>query len=230
MPVYRLSQKLLFPSPHLASHEGLLAVGGDLSINRLLLAYRLGIFPWYSEGEPILWWSPDPRLVLYPDELKTSRSLNKVIKRRAFKVTIDRAFEEVISECARVRLETQEGTWIVDEMVSAYCRLHTAGFAHSVEAWREGRLAGGLYGVSLGKCFFGESMFTRVTNASKVALVALVNHLKALRFDLIDCQIATAHLKRFGAREISRARYLEELNMALTAPTLRGSWTLTSHL
>jgi leucyl/phenylalanyl-tRNA--protein transferase len=229
MPVYRLSQKLLFPSPHLASHEGLLAVGGDLSINRLLLAYRLGIFPWYSEGEPILWWSPDPRLVLYPDELKTSRSLNKVIKRRAFKVTIDRAFEEVISECARVRLETQEGTWIVDEMVSAYCRLHTAGFAHSVEAWREGRLAGGLYGVSLGKCFFGESMFTRVTNASKVALVALVNHLKALRFDLIDCQIATTHLKRFGAREISRARYLKELNEAQIAPTLRGSWALISH-
>ncbi|MEX1326014.1 MAG: leucyl/phenylalanyl-tRNA--protein transferase [Desulfobacterales bacterium] len=229
MPVYRLSQKLVFPSPHLASHEGLLAVGGDLSINRLLLAYRLGIFPWYSEGEPILWWSPDPRLVLYPDELKTSRSLNKVIKRRAFKVTMDRAFEEVISECARVRLETQEGTWIVDEMVSAYCRLHTAGFAHSVEAWREGRLAGGLYGVSLGKCFFGESMFTRVTNASKVALVALVNHLKALRFDLIDCQIATTHLKRFGAREISRVRYLKELNEALIAPTLRGSWELTSH-
>jgi leucyl/phenylalanyl-tRNA--protein transferase len=229
MPVYRLSQKLVFPSPHLASHEGLLAVGGDLSINRLLLAYRLGIFPWYSEGEPILWWSPDPRLVLYPDELKTSRSLNKVIKRRAFKVTMDRAFEEVISECARVRLETQEGTWIVDEMVSAYCRLHTAGFAHSVEAWQEGRLAGGLYGVSLGKCFFGESMFTRVTNASKVALVALVNHLKALRFDLIDCQIATTHLKRFGAREISRVRYLKELNEALIAPTLRGSWELTSH-
>jgi leucyl/phenylalanyl-tRNA--protein transferase len=229
MPVYRLSQKLVFPSPYLASHEGLLAVGGDLSIKRLLLAYRLGIFPWYSEGEPILWWSPEPRLVLYPDELKLSRSLNKVIKKRAFKVTMDRAFEEVISECARVRLETQEGTWIVNDMVSAYCRLHSAGFAHSVEAWREGRLAGGLYGVSLGKCFFGESMFTRVTNASKVALVALVNHLEALRFALIDCQIATAHLKRFGAREISRARYLEELNMALTAPTLQGSWTLTSH-
>ncbi len=229
MPVYRLSQKLVFPSPHLASHEGLLAVGGDLSIKRLLLAYRLGIFPWYSEGEPILWWSPEPRLVLYPDELKISRSLNKVINKGAFKVTMDRAFEEVISECARVRLETQEGTWIVDDMVSAYCRLHAAGFAHSVEAWREGRLAGGLYGVSLGKCFFGESMFTRVTNASKVALVALVNHLKALRFALIDCQIATAHLKRFGAREISRARYLKELNEALIAPTLRGGWTLTSH-
>lgn len=229
MPVYRLSQKLVFPSPHLASHEGLLAVGGDLSIKRLLLAYRLGIFPWYSEGEPILWWSPEPRLVLYPDELKISRSLNKVINKGVFKVTMDRAFEDVISECARVRLEAQEGTWIVDDMVSAYCRLHAAGFAHSVEAWQEERLAGGLYGVSLGKCFFGESMFTRVTNASKVALVALVNHLKTLHFALIDCQIATAHLKRFGAREISRARYLEELDEALIAPTLRGSWTLTSH-
>jgi leucyl/phenylalanyl-tRNA--protein transferase len=229
MPVYRLSQKLVFPSPHLASHEGLLAVGGDLSIKRLLLAYRLGIFPWYSEGEPILWWSPEPRLVLYPGEVQISRSLNKIINKGAFKVTMDRAFEKVISECARVRLETQEGTWIVDDMVSAYCRLHAAGFAHSVEAWREGRLAGGLYGVSLGKCFFGESMFTRVTNASKVALVALVNHLKALRFALIDCQIATDHLKRFGAREISRAKYLEELNEALIAPTLRGGWTLTSH-
>ena len=227
MPVYRLSQKLVFPSPHLASHQGLLAVGGDLSIERLLLAYRRGIFPWYSEGEPILWWSPDPRLVLYPDELKVSRSLNKVINRGIFKVTMDRAFEEVISECARVRLETQEGTWIVDDMVSAYCRLHAAGYAHSVEAWQGERLAGGLYGVSLGRCFFGESMFTRVSNASKVALVVLVKHLKTLGFALIDCQIATTHLKRFGAKEISRVRYLKELKEALITPTLKGGWTLT---
>ena len=225
MPVYRLSQDLVFPSPHLASREGLLAVGGDLSVKRLLLAYSLGIFPWYSEGDPILWWSPEPRLVLYPDEFKVSRSLNKVIKRGVFEVTMDRAFEKVITECARVRLENQEGTWIVDEMVSAYCRLHASGFAHSVEAWRDGRLAGGLYGVSLGKCFFGESMFTRVTNASKVALVALVKYLKAIGFALIDCQIATAHLKRFGAREISRARFLDELDKALDAPTLKGKWT-----
>jgi leucyl/phenylalanyl-tRNA--protein transferase len=229
MPVYRLSQELIFPSPHLASHEGLLAVGGDLSVNRLLLAYSLGIFPWYSEGEPILWWSPEPRLVLYPDELKISRSLKKVIKQAEFRITIDNAFEKVIRECARVRLENHEGTWIVDEMISAYCRLHASGFAHSVEAWKDDRLAGGLYGVSLGKCFFGESMFTRVTNASKVAFVALANHLQSLCFALIDCQITTAHLIRFGAREISRARYLEELQSALDAPTLQGRWTLTTH-
>jgi len=228
MPVYRLSQDLVFPSPHLASQEGLLAVGGDLSEKRLLLAYSLGIFPWYSDGEPILWWSPEPRLVLYPDELKVSRSLNKILKKGTFKVTMDRAFEEVISECARVRLENQEGTWIVDDMVSAYCRLHAIGFAHSVEAWEGDRLVGGLYGVSLGKCFFGESMFTRATNASKVALVALVNYLKALDFCLIDCQITTAHLERFGAREISRARYLDELNKALNASTLRGKWAFES--
>ena len=228
MPVYRLSQDLVFPSPHLASHEGLLAVGGDLSEKRLLLAYSLGIFPWYSDGEPILWWSPEPRLVLYPDELKVSRSLKKILKKGTFKVTMDRAFEEVISECARVRLENQEGTWIVDDMVSAYCRLHAIGFAHSVEAWEGDRLVGGLYGVSLGKCFFGESMFTRAANASKVALVALVNYLKALDFSLIDCQITTAHLERFGAREISRARYLDELNEALNASTLRGKWTFES--
>jgi leucyl/phenylalanyl-tRNA--protein transferase len=226
MPVYRLSQDLVFPSPHLASQEGLLAVGGDLSVNRLLLAYSLGIFPWYSEGDPILWWSPEPRFVLYPSELKVSRSLNKVIKKGLFEVTMDRAFEKVISECAKVRVENDEGTWIVDEMVSAYCRLHAAGFAHSVEAWQGNDLAGGLYGVSLGKCFFGESMFTRVNNASKVALVALAKYLKANDFALIDCQIPTAHLKRFGAREIARARFLDELDNALDAPTHQGKWTL----
>jgi leucyl/phenylalanyl-tRNA--protein transferase len=228
MPVYNLPDELIFPPPLLASKEGLLAVGGDLSLKRLLLAYRLGIFPWYSEGEPILWWSPDPRLVLYPDELKVSRSLNKVIRKATFKVTMDCAFEKVITECARVRVENQEGTWIVSEMAQAYCRLHEAGYAHSVETWMNGRLAGGLYGVSLGKCFFGESMFTRITNASKVALVALVNWVKDLDFAFIDCQIATSHLIRFGAREISRVRYLDELSQALTAPTLRGQWSFES--
>ena len=224
MPVYQLSEDLVFPSPHLASKEGLLAVGGDLTRSRLLLAYSLGIFPWYSENEPILWWSPDPRFVLYPDELKISRSLSKVIKKGAYTVTIDHAFKQVISECARVRLENQEGTWIVDEMVEAYCDLHESGFAHSVEAWEGDHLAGGLYGVSLGLCFFGESMFTRVSNASKVALVSLVRHLRSLDFALIDCQVTTGHLTRIGAREISRARYLEELDEALRAGTLRGKW------
>ena len=228
MPVYQLPEDLIFPSPYLASKEGLLAIGGDLSPQRLLLAYGNGIFPWYSEGEPILWWSPDPRLVLYPAELKVSRSLKKVFKQGLFAVTMDRAFEEVITECARVRLENHEGTWIVDDMVQAYSRLHESGFAHSVEVWQDNRLAGGLYGLSLGKCFFGESMFTRITNASKVALVALAEHLKQLDFALIDCQITTAHLTRFGAQEISRARYLDELAEALKAATLQGKWSLNS--
>lgn len=228
MPVYQLSEDLAFPSPHLASKEGLLAVGGDLSRSRLLLAYGLGIFPWYSDGEPILWWSPDPRLVLYPDELKITRSLNKVIKKGAFTLTIDRAFDRVINECARVPREKQRGTWIVAEMVEAYCRLHASGFAHSVEAWTDNRLAGGLYGVSLGRCFFGESMFTLVSNASKVAFVALVQYLQSLNFTLIDCQISTDHLIRFGAREISRTRYLRELEEGLKTPTLRGKWVLDS--
>ena len=226
MPVYQLSDDLIFPSPYLASKEGLLAIGGDLSPKRLLLAYSNGIFPWYSEGEPILWWSPDPRLVLYPAELNVSRSLKKVLKQDIFKVTLDRAFQDVIAECARVRLENHEGTWIVDDMVQAYCRLYESGFAHSIEAWHDNRLAGGLYGVSLGKCFFGESMFTRITNASKVAMVALVEHLQQLNFDFIDCQITTAHLTRFGAREISRANYLDELAEALKAATLKGKWSL----
>lgn len=226
MPVYQLSEDLVFPSPYLAAKEGLLAIGGDLSAGRLLLAYRNGIFPWYSAGEPILWWSPDPRLVLYPDEIKVARSLKKVIRQKVFNVTMDRAFEKVITECARVRLENREGTWIGADMVQAYCRLHESGVAHSVEAWQNNRLAGGLYGLSLGKCFFGESMFTRITNASKVALVALVEHLKPLDFAFIDCQIKTAHLIRFGAREISRPRYLKELARALEAATLQGKWTI----
>ena len=225
MPVYQLSEDLVFPPPYLASKEGLLAIGGDLSPRRLLLAYRNGIFPWYSEGEPILWWSPDPRLVLYPAELKVSRSLRKVVRQDIFECTMDRAFEKVIAECAQVRLENRQGTWIVDDMVRAYCRLHESGFAHSVEVWRDNRLAGGLYGISLGKCFFGESMFTRITNASKVALVALAEYVKQLDFALIDCQITTAHLTRFGAREISRAQYLDELAEAMKAATLRGKWS-----
>ena len=230
MPVYQLSEDLVFPSPYLASKEGLLAIGGELSRDRLLLAYSNGIFPWYSEGEPILWWSPDPRLVLYPDELKVSRSLKKIIKQNVFEVTMDHAFEAVITECARVRLENHEGTWIVADMVQAFCRLHESGFAHSVEVWKDNRLAGGLYGVSLGKCFFGESMFTRITNASKVALVALAEHLKPLDFAFIDCQITTAHLSRFGAREISRSRYLDELAQALKAGTLQGKWSFQANL
>ena len=228
MPVYLLSEDLIFPPPQLAPREGLLAVGGDLSQERLLLAYRMGIFPWYSEDEPIMWWSPDPRLVLFPAELKVSKSLQKTLKKRQFKVTMDQAFEAVINACAHSRTGADEGTWIVDEMIAAYCNLHEAGLAHSVEAWQDNQLAGGLYGVSLGGCFFGESMFTRISNASKVAFVALVEHLQALKFDLIDCQITTAHLIRFGAREISRARFLDELKKALQSPTLKGKWSFST--
>lgn len=228
MAVYLLSDDLVFPSPILASGDGLLAVGGDLSQKRLLLAYSMGIFPWYSEAEPILWWSPDPRLVLYPEELYVSKSLKKTIKKDLFRITMDQAFEKVIVACAQTRRENDEGTWIVDEMISAYCKLHASGFAHSVEAWQNEKLAGGLYGVSLGKCFFGESMFTRITNASKVAFVALVNHLNALGFDLIDCQITTEHLVSFGAYEIPRALFLDQLRKSLNAPTLRGKWSLAT--
>jgi leucyl/phenylalanyl-tRNA--protein transferase len=225
MPVYLLSDDLVFPSPQLAPKEGLLAVGGDLSRERLLLAYRMGIFPWYSRYEPILWWSPDPRLVLYPGELRVSRSLQKTIKKGLFRVTLDQAFEAVITACAQSRTSADEGTWIVEEMIDAYCNLHESGFAHSVEAWREDELVGGLYGVSLGRCFFGESMFTHISNASKVAFVALVKHLQALNFYLIDCQVTTPHLLKFGAREIPRARYLNELDKSLKPSTLKGQWS-----
>ena len=230
MPVYLLSDDLIFPSPRLAPQEGLLAIGGDLSQERLLLAYRMGIFPWYSENEPIMWWSPDPRLVLYPSELKISKSLQKTIKKRRFQVTVDQAFESVIKACAQSRTRMQEGTWIVDDMIAAYCNLHKSGLAHSVETWQAGKLAGGLYGVSLGKCFFGESMFTHVSNASKVAFVALVEHLQALDFNLIDCQVSTAHLLSFGAREIPRARFLKELERSLESPTIKNKWSFSTNL
>ena len=224
MPVFLLSDTIEFPTPHLASEDGLLAVGGDLSQERLLLAYRMGIFPWFSNNEPILWWSPDPRLVLYPHEIKISKTLRKIIKKDVFNVSMDLAFNEVINQCAQVRVQKNEGTWIVRDMIDAYCNLHEAGFAHSVEVWHQGDLAGGLYGVSLGKCFFGESMFTRVSNASNVGLVKLLEHLKELSFDMIDCQVPTEHLIRFGARKIPRKLFLKQLERSLTAATKRGKW------
>lgn len=224
MPVFQLTKKIAFPPPRFAEKEGLLAVGGDLSENRLLLAYKMGIFPWYSYDEPILWWSPNPRLVLYPDELQVSQSLKKVIKKHHFHITMDTAFAEVIRSCASVRLEQAEGTWLTEEMIEAYCRLHRLGFAHSVEAWHEGKLAGGLYGMSLGKAFFGESMFTRVSNASKTAFVTFAEYLKTQAFHFIDCQVKTAHLIRFGAREIPRSLFLEQLEKAVEYPTTVGRW------
>ena len=226
MSVFLLSDKLVFPPPALAERDGLLAIGGDLSDERLILAYRMGIFPWFSDGDPILWWSPDPRLVLYPSELKVSRSLEKVIRKRTFRISMDAAFETVIGECISVRAEKKEETWITDEMRDAYCRLHDLGYAHSVEVWFDEDLAGGLYGVSLGRCFFGESMFTRITNASKIALVALTRHLAASRFEIIDCQVKTDHLLRFGARLVPREDFLRQIARAVDFPTIRGKWTV----
>jgi leucyl/phenylalanyl-tRNA---protein transferase len=223
--VFLLTDKIAFPPAHLASKEGLLAVGGDLSRKRLLHAYRMGIFPWFSDDEPILWWSPDPRLVLYPHEIKISKTLKKIIRKGVFKVTMDTAFAQVITQCAQIRLQNNQGTWIVEDMIHAYCKLHETGVAHSVEAWYQGELAGGLYGVSLGKCFFGESMFTRISNASNVALVKLVEYLNALSFDMIDCQLTTQHLLRFGAREIPRVKFLKQLEKSLKASTKKGKWS-----
>ena len=215
MPVFRLTKELIFPEPELAEEDGLLAVGGDLSEDRLLLAYSMGIFPWYADGSPILWWSPDPRLVLILDELKVSRSLRQVIKKGVFTVTMNTAFDEVIRKCSGISRSGQQGTWITEEMIEAYIRLHCAGYAHSVESWHDSELVGGLYGVVLGKAFFGESMFATKSNASKVALVTLVEHLRKLDFSFIDCQVTTVHLKGLGAKEVTRKRFLHMLEKAL---------------
>jgi len=203
--------------------NGLLAAGGDLSPQRLLAAYAQGIFPWYSEGEPILWWSPDPRMVLFPDELRVTRSLRKVLRNRPYEIRFDTAFRRVMEACAAPR-PGQSGTWITAEMIEAYTHLHALGFAHSVETWIGGELAGGLYGVALGGVFYGESMFHRVRDASKIALVHLVEQLKRLGFGLIDCQMKTAHLASLGAREIPRAEFVRLLRKLIESPHHPGPW------
>jgi leucyl/phenylalanyl-tRNA--protein transferase len=218
VPVYRLIDQLAFPPPELAEPDGLLAVGGDLSPARLLLAYSMGIFPWFNDGDPILWWSPDPRCILDPCGLHVSRSLARTLRRGAFRVTIDRAFAAVIDACAEGR-RNGAGTWITPAMREAYCRLHALGHAHSVEAWRGEELAGGLYGVCLGRCFFGESMFHRVADASKVAFVTLARHLAARGFELLDCQLPGPHLASLGAREIPRAEFLARLRRGGVVPS-----------
>ena len=229
MPIYQLTEELVFPPPHLAE-EGLLAVGGDLSEERLLLAYANGIFPWYSEDEPILWWSSDPRTILLPDELHIARRLRRVLNQGLFRISFDTAFTEVVQACATAPRKQQEGTWITAEMQAAYIRLHASGFAHSVECWQDGDLVGGLYGVSLGASFFGESMFSHQPNASKVALATLCEQLQRWDFGLIDCQVDNPHLTRLGAREISRDRFLKILGQTLRCPTRRGSWGHASNL
>jgi len=224
MPIFRLVDDMVFPPPDYADPSGLIAVGGDLSSERLLEAYRVGIFPWYSDEQPILWWSPDPRFILEPDEFKISRSLQKTLQRKIFQVTFDRVFEDVIAACSTVPREGQRGTWITPEMRDAYIELHGLGYAHSVETWFAGNLVGGLYGVSLGKVFFGESMFHKKTDASKVALATLVEKLKSWGFHFIDSQMTTEHMMSLGAREMPRRIFLKRLQSALRHSTKRGKW------
>ena len=219
------SADLRFPPVELASPEGLLAVGGDLRAERLLEAYRHGIFPWYNPGQPILWWSPDPRAVLFPSKLKVARSLHKTLRRKKFAVTLDTAFSEVMRHCALPRPGNPAGgTWITPEMIEAYAVLHDRGLAHSVESWREGKLVGGLYGVAMGNAFFGESMFSNETDASKVAFVHLVRQLERWGYAFIDCQISSAHLFSLGAEEIRRHDFMARLELALKQPDRPGCW------
>ena len=226
MVMFRLNRHdLHFPPVDRASHEGLLAVGGDLCPERLLEAYRRGIFPWYNDDQPILWWSPNPRAVLFPNKLHVSRSLQRRLRPAVFTVTLDTSFRTIMEQCAGARPQHPEGgTWITGEMLDAYTRLHELGYAHSVETWQNGRLVGGLYGVAIGRAFFAESMFTRVDDASKVALVRLVKQLQAWNFHLIDCQQFSPHVSRFGAEEIPRADFIKHLDQALTLPDRRGRW------
>lgn len=222
--MFRLSDALVFPDPALAEDDGLLAQGGDLRPERLLLAYRSGIFPWYSEGRPILWWSPAPRFALLPGELHVGRSLVKAIRRAPYRITLDTAFAEVITRCARAPRPGQFGTWITRDMQRAYVELHRLGIAHSVEAWDGDRLVGGLYGLALGGAYFGESMFADAPDASKIAFVALVDQLRRWDFGIVDCQVHTDHLERFGARMFSREEFTERLARAIDHESRPGPW------
>ena len=210
MPLFVLDKELYFPPVHLAEPDGLLAIGGDLTVERLLLAYKNGIFPWY-EGEHILWWCPDPRFVLFPDELKISKSMKQLIKKEEFQFTINKAFEEVINNCKTIDRKGQEGTWITNEVKKAYILLHKKGIAHSAEVWKDGVLAGGLYGIRLGKVFFGESMFSKQSNASKYAFIKYSEYLKEEGVEIIDCQVYTEHLESLGARMIPRKEFISLL-------------------
>ena len=226
MPVYQLTEEFIFPSPEMSEPDGLLAIEGDLSIDRLLLAYANGIFPWYDEDSPIMWWSPGPRMVLYPDKLKVSKSLAQSIRNKGFSVAFDTNFVGVIAQCAKAHRPDQDGTWITGEMQEAYLGLHHEGFAHSVEIYHEKTLVGGLYGVSLGRVFFGESMFHIKRDASKVALYYLAMKLKAWDFDLIDAQQNTGHIRSMGGELMEKSVFLNILKKSLKVPTIRGKWSL----
>ncbi len=224
MPVYALNKEIIFPDPNLADEQGLLAIGGDLTPERLVLAYANGIFPWYSNGDPILWWSPDPRMILYPADFIMSKSFLQTLRNSNFEVKFDTDFKNVIDKCAKVPRYGEDGTWITDEMKQAYYSLHKTGLAHSVETYRNNKLVGGLYGISLGRAFFGESMFHIDRDASKVALYYLVEKAKEWKFRFIDAQIETDHLKSLGAISISRVDYLNILKEVIKWPTKRGKW------
>jgi len=224
MPVFRIPDDLLFPDPELADEDGLLGVGGDLSTDRLLLAYRNGIFPWHEDEGVPLWWSPDPRCVLFPEKLKVSQSLGRRLRKCDYEVTFDRKFGEVIGGCASVPRKGQGGTWISGAFVKAYTRLHALGYAHSVEVMMDGELAGGLYGVATGTVFCGESMFSLRPDASKIALVHLVERLKGWGFPLIDCQMTNPYLLSMGAEEIPRKLFLKCLHENAGKPGHRGPW------
>jgi leucyl/phenylalanyl-tRNA--protein transferase len=225
MTVYQIPQSLIFPPVEDAEPNGMLGVGGDLRVDRLLLAYASGIFPWYEAGGPILWFSPDPRAVLAPRDVHLPRRLRKTLRGCEWEVRMDTAFGQVIRACAWKKRKAQDGTWITPEMIDAYCELHRLGVAHSVEVWQGHRLVGGLYGVSLGGAFFGESMFSNEPNASKVAFVWLCRQLDAWGFGLLDCQMQTPHLETLGVRELGRSAFLSELRLALNLPTRSGRWS-----
>ncbi len=209
--MYFLSKELFFPPVSEANNDGILAIGGDLSSERLLLAYKSGIFPWFEEGEPIFWWSPNPRMVLFLDELVVSKSMRNILNRNVFKVTFNQNFREVISNCQKIKRNKQNGTWITNDMIEAYCKLNELGIAKSVEVWLNDELVGGLYGFDLGHVFCGESMFSKVSNASKVAFITLANQLKKENYKVLDCQVHNEHLESLGCREIDRTDFMELL-------------------
>ena len=210
--MYYLSPALFFPPVSEANKDGILAIGGDLTPARLQLAYKSGIFPWFEDGEPIMWWSPNPRMVLFLDELIVSKSMRNILNRNIFKITFNQNFRDVISNCQNIKREGQNGTWITNDMIEAYCELHQLGIAKSIEVWQNDILVGGLYGINLGHVFCGESMFSKVSNASKVAFIALVNQLKKENYKLLDCQVYNPHLESLGCREINRIDFMEILN------------------
>jgi len=223
MPVYSLGAEPVFPSAEYSNPDGILAVGGDLSPERLIAAYTHGIFPWYSSETPIIWWSPDPRFVVFPSDVKVSKSMRQVLKREIFEIKFDTSFREVITACSGKRRH-EKGTWITAEMIEAYVVLHNLGYAHSIEAWHEEKLAGGLYGVSLGGMFFGESMFSRESNASKAAFIVLAHNLVNLGFDLIDSQVHTDHMESLGAFEMDRDIFLEIVKKSVKRDSIKGNW------